>query len=163
MRTSINVLGDAYGCGVVEHLSRAELKHLDDEAELEFAHMISSNQATTSHAPNPQGNAAEDPLLSVCDETQQIIPIHTSPLNFSEQPHSLHTHQHSQHGPHPPSVVVMDAVNKRSRNVLFNNSKLPPSVNSMPLISQFSNNNANTSNANANAKTNNGVNQDSNV
>ena len=34
MRTSINVLGDAYGCGVVEHLSRAELKHLDDEAEL---------------------------------------------------------------------------------------------------------------------------------
>lgn len=30
-RTSVNVLGDAYGAGIVHHLSRADLDRMDEE------------------------------------------------------------------------------------------------------------------------------------
>jgi len=29
----VNVLGDSYGCGIVEHMSRQELKELDEKED----------------------------------------------------------------------------------------------------------------------------------
>jgi hypothetical protein len=53
LRTSINVLGDAYGCGIVEHLSREELKKLDQEAEKEFVQIIAGS---SGQGPSSGGN-----------------------------------------------------------------------------------------------------------
>jgi hypothetical protein len=57
LRTSINVLGDAYGCGIVEHLSRDELKKLDQDAEKEFVQIIAASSGAAgqqNHHYNPQ-------------------------------------------------------------------------------------------------------------
>lgn len=35
IRTSINVLGDAYGAGIVYHMSKAELDQMDAEKQAE--------------------------------------------------------------------------------------------------------------------------------
>lgn len=39
IRTSINVLGDGYGAGIVYHLSKAELDKMDQEKKLEGLEM----------------------------------------------------------------------------------------------------------------------------
>lgn len=36
MRTSVNVLGDSYGCGIVAHMSKKQLKEIDEKEELEM-------------------------------------------------------------------------------------------------------------------------------
>ena len=209
LRTSINVLGDAYGCGIVAHFSRNELKKLDEDAETEFAQIISANSASSPthhvHSPNqymlrsPSNNnqfliddqtfmpaSYNNPLINVCDETmmnQQFDGQNQSHQyyrdadiqnqfnefrNFDRR--QSRQSQQSGHGivdPSPPSVVVMDAVRRRSRVLLFTSSKIPPSVKSMPQIANYANNNQILANNQQNAANNNtntaNVNQDSNV
>ena len=51
MRTSINVLGDAYGAGIVQHLCKDELARMDAEAERrdrEMADMLRSGSVALS-------------------------------------------------------------------------------------------------------------------
>ena len=51
MRTSINVLGDAYGAGIVQHLCKDELARMDAEAERkdrEMAEMLRSGSVALS-------------------------------------------------------------------------------------------------------------------
>ena len=51
MRTSINVLGDAYGAGIVQHLCKDELARMDAEAERrdrEMAEMFRSGSVALS-------------------------------------------------------------------------------------------------------------------
>ena len=180
MRTSINVLGDAYGCAIVEHLSRVELRKLDEEAEAEFTQII----AKTSHDGTPEppggGNPETHPFLTsrdpsnmmIYDEKQPNASSHSSQHRYSGGPqfedyrtfdggqrrlsnrsqHSIHQVQAPLAQPDPtatsiqhlgqqqttPSIVVMDALRRRSRQqLLFTNTKLPASVNSMPQISIY--------------------------
>lgn len=212
LRTSINVLGDAYGCGIVEHLSRNELRKLDEEAEHEFAQIIATNTDIVPLGMQTHPNQAiqEESIallnnpnsrklsVSLCDERKvstQILPASNSACNqfnefksFERRPSdrsqsSFHqqfqqnqqlqqqiqqqqqqldlllsqSHAQNQLQPQPPSIVVMDAVRRRSRALLFS-SKLPAGVNSMPQISQYS------SNTNSNLKSNlDNSNEDSNV
>lgn len=58
IRTSINVLGDGYGAGIVYHLSKAELDKMDKEKKLEDLEMgtpleniLESCQQDETHAP----------------------------------------------------------------------------------------------------------------
>jgi hypothetical protein len=74
LRTSINVLGDAYGCGIVEHLSREELKKLDQEAEKEFAQII-AHQSIGRSGSGGSGN----------------------PPNLHHHNHHHHAHAPAQH------------------------------------------------------------------
>lgn len=41
MRTSVNVLGDSYGCGIIASMAADQLKKLDEDAEKE--HSIANN------------------------------------------------------------------------------------------------------------------------
>lgn len=36
LRTSVNVLGDSYGCAIVAHMSKKQLKEIDEKEELEM-------------------------------------------------------------------------------------------------------------------------------
>lgn len=216
LRTSINVLGDAYGCGIVAHFSRNELKKLDEEAETEFAQIISATSAPSPthhvHSPNqymirsPSNNnqfliddqtfmpAYNNPLINVCDETMnqqhqfdgqnqlhqyyRDADMNAIQNQFNEfrnfdrrQSRQSQLSGHGMVDPSPPSVVVMDAVRRRSRVLLFSSSKIPPSVKSMPQIANYANNHQilaanNQQNAGNNSNANNNtasVNQDSNV
>ena len=49
-RTAINVLGDAYGAGLIAHLSREELAQMDRELYLDDIEMtVKSSQLTDKH------------------------------------------------------------------------------------------------------------------
>ena len=130
-------MGDAYGCGIVEHLSRDELKKLDEDAEREFGNII--NQS------NKQQNFDEPISIHISDETDNNPKLASNTLtgkfaDFNKFEGSQLSINKLQPQPQsPPSIVVMDAVRRRSRVLLFN-TKLPTSVYSMPQISQFANN-----------------------
>ncbi|XP_043220837.1 excitatory amino acid transporter-like [Amphibalanus amphitrite] len=65
MRTSINVLGDAYGAGIVQHLCRDELARMDAEAERrdrEMAEMLRSGSVALSGG----GRGSLLPRGSIC-------------------------------------------------------------------------------------------------
>lgn len=207
MRTSINVLGDAYGCGIVEHLSRHELRKLDEEAEYEFAQIISAPKDFSNH----QNQIIQDDSIlllnnlnktlkqsvSVADERKLSLakipgsssvnnqfnefktferqPSNRSQYSFNQNQHQLNQQQFETvlptlSPPQPPSIVVMDAVRRRSRALLFTPNKIPVGVNSMPQISLYTNSNTNSNlkltlqsnNNNNNSKSNN-TNEDSNV
>lgn len=191
------------------HFSRHELRKLDEEAECEFAQIISASSpapmmvSPNSHLggqyaygddqnlfPNPNG---QNPIISVYDETKydpsninnnnqgnndvnmmsptgnRGIPVSES-INLQQQFNEFRkfdrrSSKQSQQSPAvpnvvvdapAPSVVVMDAVRRRSRVLLFS-SKIPASVKSMPQIANYASANVNV-NANVNA-----INQDSNV
>jgi hypothetical protein len=228
LRTSINVLGDAYGCGIVEHLSRNELKKLDEQAEHEFAQIIAKQQepddlsggiCVVSGVAAGGASTAGTGLLTSCHPREIIMENETTTTNlklssnqklpissaaasaanqfgeyksFERRPSNRSQLSISQNnqldaltvvGPlasaaavssqqlhiQPPSIVVMDALRRRSRALLFASNKLPSSVNSMPQISNYAvvnpnNNNNATSHFTANVTTtSHGVNQDSNV
>jgi hypothetical protein len=52
-RTAINVFGDSIGCAIVQHLSRKELKALD-EKQTSINYIDSNNPNTIVHLPHPQ-------------------------------------------------------------------------------------------------------------
>jgi len=119
LRTSVNVLGDAYGCGIVAHLSRKELKKLDDDAEHEFAKLIT-----------PGGISGGDEAkqgMSICDERD---------VQNGEKRHSIHSCQSAsnQHHQVNPSLQKVEALRRHSRTLQFGANKLPASVISMPQI-----------------------------
>ena len=68
IRTSINVLGDGYGAGIVYHMSKDELDKMDAERHIdhtEYAHGKNSQEVVVEEnyfgsRPNPAG----------CSETQ---------------------------------------------------------------------------------------------
>lgn len=160
------MLGDAYGCGIVEHLSRKELKKLDEEAEFEFTKIISANKDLsygnlhnlnkTDIGANNLDEVAKETVI-YCNEKRlsvQLNPmINMSPSNqlnefqtFNKNRSSVSVERQNQSvnfsgssniQNYAPSVVVMDAVRRRSRALLYN-TRLPNSVYSMPQISQFS-------------------------
>lgn len=177
LRTSINVLGDAYGCGIVEHLSRTELKKLDEEAEAEFAQIIAKT-TPRENSPDPHSGGAgggelapfitsrEASNVNIYDEKHPNLsssPHRHSQQQFDEfksfeggQQRRLSNRSQASIQPHAPlaqpdptatsisqlqqptpSIVVMDALRRRSRQLLFTSSKLPASVNSMPQISIY--------------------------
>ncbi len=157
MRTSINVLGDAYGCGIVEHLSRDELKKLDEEAEQEFTKIISANPNLIEESNgSDMGFDNKSPMASPKLGNSVGGGKFTDYNKFDgvggqqnqQQEYNIeqeYQKQQQQQQPHPPSIVVMDAVRRRSRVLLFN-TKLPTSVYSMPQISQYANNSNDDSN-----------------
>lgn len=110
LRTSVNVLGDSYGCGIVAHMSRKELKKLDEIAEAEHAarhgahgthsplhysdHRIKSNPTsmhedmdqnknTQAYNRNPESRIPE----SITSMPQ--ISVHQAAPNFNNQDTSL--------------------------------------------------------------------------
>ena len=119
-------------------------------------------------------NVVQNPIISVCDETIYTndaannrggLPVSES-INLQQQFNEFRkfdrrSSKQSQQSPAvpnvvvdapAPSVVVMDAVRRRSRVLLFS-SKIPASVKSMPQIANYA-----SANVNVNA-----LNQDSNV
>jgi len=46
LRTTINVWGDAIGCGIVAHLSKDDIENLDNEINVEFSLSDDSNATT---------------------------------------------------------------------------------------------------------------------
>ncbi len=103
----MNVLGDAYGCGIVAHLSRLELKKLDDDAENELAKMI------TSVVDNEVGVVD----LNAVRRSSQISQQSNSALAQTQ------------------SLRAMEALKRQSRALMFGGAnKLPVSVISMPQI-----------------------------
>jgi hypothetical protein len=189
LRTSINVLGDAYGCGIVEHLSQDELRKLDEEAEHEFNKIVAAqqhqHQGTTLFnddtliisSTNPNDTTINNAEL--LDERSRMITSSSQQFNEFRKFDARRCSNKSQisfngacvipeeEHADTPSIVVMDAVRRRSRAMLFS-SKIPYSVYSMPHISNYAQNNSNMnmshySNLNEKANSPQGVNSDSNV
>ena len=176
------MLGDAYGCGIVEHLSRAELKKLDDDVdEQEFTHTHrQSAHPKTNDTPTVDQFPNQNPSISIWNEADQQLSQsdrrHSAksynsnsglPNEFPEQTVASNQQQQQQEHPTSPTsdsgaeqipIVIMDAGkrNAAQRQIIFNKPKLPTSVNSMPHIALYSTNVSSS-------KNNNGVNQDSNV
>lgn len=152
-------MGDAYGCGIVAHLSRKELKKLDDEAENEFAKMIAASGVGSGGVlmgDNKPDDGKQN--LSICDERdlanadkQQRRHSQHSQLSINAHQHQLNKQQ-SSHG-NAPSFKAMEAIRSHSRNLIFGHNKLPVSVISMPQIAITS----------PPESTNSAANQDSNV
>lgn len=88
MRTSINVVGDSFGAGIVDHLSRAELAELD-AAELALAAPAETEEL--DFVPPP-------PLLT---ELEPLRPPELPPR--SPRPPKLNHHALSQHSQYSPA------------------------------------------------------------
>ena len=177
-------MGDAYGCGIVEHLSRAELKKLDEDAEQEFAKQITvtagamhdhaTKQETHFNDNHPPRSA--NPSISIWNETDQQI-------NDIDRRDSVNTNNSTNGAMYEPTInsdhdqatsttttqaaqkaaaAASEASKREQMLQKFNKPKLPTSINSMPQISQYSSGFNNSSN-NSNNNKNNGGNQDSNV
>ncbi len=125
------------------------MKKLDEEAEQEFTKIISANpnliedtngsdmglDNKTPMASPKLGNSVGGGKFSDYNKFDSVA--QQQEYNVEQE----YQKQQSPQQPHPPSIVVMDAVRRRSRVLLFN-TKLPTSVYSMPQISQFANNNS---------------------
>ena len=171
MRTSINVLGDAYGCGIVEHLSRAELKKLDEDAEQEFAKQQNAGHGDHSvshetHFINNPPPHTTNPSISIWNETDQQISdidrresVNTNGAMYEPTISSVQETMAVNETQKLQSVIVTEASKREQMLQKFNKPKLPTSINSMPQISQYSSGFNSSSNNNKNV----GGNQDSNV
>jgi hypothetical protein len=95
------VLGDAYGCGIVAYFSRDELKRLDEDAEHEFAQIIS---ATSEANPNQQNlmMANDDSILF-----RSSLPSQTNTQLMHSQ-HQQQQQQQQQQQHTPASLFVYD-------------------------------------------------------
>ena len=101
LRTSINVLGDAYGCGIVAHLSRNELKKIDDEAEQETEKLL----AHRSH---------------------ELSPSHTKPFLNGGAEKSDHPYQSSaSHNEENPSLIGMNSYSRNSPKIPLSVTSMP--------------------------------------
>lgn len=94
MRTSINVVGDSFGAGIVYHLSKGELADLD-AAEMQLLHP----EGELDFIPPP-------PILTEMDLVDPLKPPELPPR--SPRPHKLNHHSHiaSQSIPHSPSCSI---------------------------------------------------------
>ena len=111
LRTSINVLGDAYGAAIVEHLSKDQLKKLDDEAEKECAQILAASQfqnicdrdtSCTSFHNTENNNTNGTKINRVC-----------SVLDDSSFKMSQFSSLNAMY--RPPSLNVISAIRKKSR------------------------------------------------
>lgn len=102
MRTSINVLGDAYGAAIVEHLTKNQLKKLDEEAEQEYTRIMTAAAGV---------NCTNEMKPS---DTSTSIRIDAIKPNDFERNKSFTTMNR------PPSLQVIDAVRRRSKMIIIN-------------------------------------------
>ncbi|KAG7334645.1 hypothetical protein KOW79_001241 [Hemibagrus wyckioides] len=118
MRTSINVVGDSFGAGIVDFLSRAELSQIDGDIPLSDEEFV----------PPP-------PLLTDIDLIDPICPPELPPrfprplkLNHHQQQHQQHhqPHQQQQHHFHPAASLS----HSRSHSTRSARSLSPRSVQS---------------------------------
>ncbi|KAK3520129.1 hypothetical protein QTP70_014637, partial [Hemibagrus guttatus] len=113
MRTSINVVGDSFGAGIVDFLSRAELSQIDGDIPL----------SDEDSVPPP-------PLLTDIDLIDPICPPELPPrfppkLNHHQQ-HQQHHQPHQQHHFHPAASLS----HSRSHSTRSARSLSPRSVQS---------------------------------
>lgn len=86
MRTSINVLGDAYGAGIVQHLCQDELARMDAEAEKkerQMADMLRSGSVALSG-----GRGSMLPRGSICPSVAPsgaMLPLRGGPMTPGEE------------------------------------------------------------------------------
>ncbi|XP_063074273.1 solute carrier family 1 member 9 [Engraulis encrasicolus] len=100
MRTSINVVGDSFGAGIVDHLSKAELAEIDRETE-ELANPPVAEEEEEEFIPPP-------PLLTELDfmepiKPPELPPRSPRPVKLNHAPQSLF--QSSAITPHSPLSV----------------------------------------------------------
>ncbi|XP_068434507.1 solute carrier family 1 member 9 [Clinocottus analis] len=93
MRTSINVVGDSFGAGIVDHLSKAEL------AELDAAEMQMLQPEELEFIPPP-------PLLTEVDLIDPFKPPELPPRSPRPPKQNHHGHALSQSTTHSPSRSV---------------------------------------------------------
>jgi hypothetical protein len=119
LRTSINVLGDAYGCAIVAHLSRNELKKLDDDAEQEFAAKLNATANITSktdvkHTPKSMSSIYED---------KNQVKSRQSSMSHNEETTT--------------AAAAAAYSSQRSSSHIDNSPRIPLSITSMPQISVY--------------------------
>ncbi|KAJ0058634.1 hypothetical protein NL108_018424, partial [Boleophthalmus pectinirostris] len=94
MRTSINVVGDSFGAGIVDHLSKAELAELD-AAELQ---LTAPAVETPAEAPAEGDELDFVPPPPVLTELELVDPVRPPELPpRSPRPPKLNHHTLSQH------------------------------------------------------------------
>ncbi|KAI5097060.1 solute carrier family 1 (glutamate transporter), member 9 [Silurus meridionalis] len=112
MRTSINVVGDSFGAGIVDFLSRAELSQIDTDI----------SQACEEFVPPP-------PLLADIDLIDPLCPPELPP-RFPRPP-KLNHHQHQHSNPQPQHYQRPSSLNhSRSHSTRSARSPSPRSVQS---------------------------------
>lgn len=95
LRTSVNVLGDSYGCGIVAHLSRKELKKLDEDENIpiKLNHVSFSDNPKSDMNNNlmdstgsPKNSARQEHLSRIPESITSMpqISVYQAP-NFGNQ------------------------------------------------------------------------------
>ncbi len=100
----MNVLGDSYGCGIIAKMAEEQLRKIDENAENEFNKIL--NQ-------------------------KKIMYDNMQPFLSKSRQNSIHEELHQEAN---PSIQVMDAFRRHSKNIVFADSTLPESIASMPQI-----------------------------
>ncbi|KAM6966680.1 solute carrier family 1 member 9 isoform 2-T3 [Tautogolabrus adspersus] len=112
MRTSINVVGDSFGAGIVDHLSRAELAELD-AAEMQLLHP----EEELDFIPPP-------PILTEIDLSDPLKPPELPPRSPRPPKQNHHSHLISQ----SQSITYSPARSVRSPSPRSIRSPSPRSV-----------------------------------
>ncbi|XP_029136779.1 solute carrier family 1 member 9 isoform X2 [Labrus bergylta] len=113
MRTSINVVGDSFGAGIVDHLSRAELAELD-AAEMQLLH---PEEEELDFIPPP-------PILTEIDLIDPLKPPELPPRSPRPPKQNHHSHVLSQ----SQSITYSPARSVRSPSPRSIRSPSPRSV-----------------------------------
>lgn len=92
MRTSINVVGDSFGAGIVDHLSKAEL------AELDAAEMLPTEEELDFIPPPP--------ILTEMDLADPLKPPELPPRSPRPPKQNHHSHVLSQSATYSPSCSI---------------------------------------------------------
>ncbi len=125
MRTSVNVLGDAYGCGIVAHLSRLELKKLDDDAETEFAKLVASGgTGNVIGYPRQQTMSVHDETVRRSSQMSQQLSSHNNNNNNNLSQSNVNNNQNSPQISKSVPAKTIDSIKKKSRNILFGSNIL---------------------------------------
>ncbi|CAG7820793.1 unnamed protein product [Allacma fusca] len=91
-RTTVNVLGDSFGCGIVDKMCREQLEKLPfDEEKFEYVHSLSSIKETTSSA-----QVSSDDLANKGDDENQALQ-HRIALKRNVSKRDYYTTKRSSH------------------------------------------------------------------